>query len=79
MASNSFNGVDLLSDDQSACIMIAEWLLVAQEGAERCWVELRSFFTAVLSLGPKSVYLWIDDTGAPSAAWSYSGMMNQLV
>ena len=70
----------LLRDDESACIMIAEWLLVAQEGAERCWVGLSSFFAAVvLSLGPKSVYLWIDDTGAPSAAWSYSEMMNQLV
>ena len=69
----------LLSDDESAFIMIAEWLLVAQEGGKRCWVGLSSFFTAVLSLGPKSVYLWIDDTGASSAAWSYSVMINQLV
>ena len=71
--------VILLSDNQSACIMIAEWLLVAQEGAERCWVGLSSFFAAVLSLGPKSVYLWIDDTGAPSAVWFYSMMINQLI
>ena len=69
----------LLNDDQSAYIMIAEWLLVAQEGAERCCVRLSSFFAAVLSLGPKSVYLWIDDTGAPSAVWFYSVMINQLI
>ena len=26
------SAVDLLSYDQSACIMVADWLLVAQEG-----------------------------------------------